>query len=443
MRCLRWSCASAVVALCGCAYALVHNGTVNSAHAAKVEAGIQQLRQLDFKAKVPLVIKSQDEAERIMVAEIARDHSDEDLRIGGLSGAMTGLFPPGIDLKGETLKLLRNQIAGFYEPHDKQMVLVENNVDLGFWNGAAQFVTQHDLVGEMLLAHELTHALQDQHFGIDKMLERVKDNDDRSLALKSVAEGDATLAGFGYVAGGLDNANVDLIVSRLSGLQATFDSQYKDVPEGLSTPLLFQYSAGARFVALAWHRGGWARVDALYANPPASSQQIMHPELYFDRPSPPARITLAGYRNLLQGWQQVDDDTYGELLIGIILKRNLPPHAPALTLPPNWAGDRILTLKKGHALTLLWMIAFRNAAAAERFAPVYSGILDRLPAENNPHRVEARSAAVLIVIGQGAGNLPALTSAIWKSSEILRISPAVTAKPAAASGPPLAAVPPS
>jgi hypothetical protein len=418
MRRFRWILALVIMALGGCAYALVHDGGVDPGQADQVKASIQQLRGLDFKAPVPIVVKTRDQAQQVIIDEIARDHSDEDLRIGGLSGAMTGLFPAGIDLKRETLKLLRSQIAGFYEPHTKQMVLVESEAGFGFWNGAAKIVTHRDPAGEMLLAHELTHALQDQHFGMDGMLESVKNNDDRSLALKCVAEGDATLAGFGEIAGGLDSTKVDLIVSKLANLQETFDAQFTDVPEGLSTPLLFQYSGGTRFVAEAWHRGGWAGVDAIYKRPPTSSQQIMQPTLYFAHPSPPAEINLAGYQDILKGWKQVDDDTYGELLIGIILKRNLPPHAPVLNVMPHWAGDRILVFEKGSALTLVWFITFHDSASAARFAAGYADVLENLRDEKNPHRVEARSATVLIVISQDDANLDALTSAVWKSSTV-------------------------
>jgi hypothetical protein len=209
-----------------------------------------------------------------------------------------------------------------------------------------------------------------------------------------------------------------LIVSKLANLQDTFDAQFTDVPEGLSTPLLFQYSAGTRFVAEAWHRGGWAAVDAIYKHPPTSSQQIMQPSLYFDHPSPPAEINLEGYQDNLKGWKQVDDDTYGELLIGIILKRNVPPHAPVLNVMPRWAGDRILVFEKGVALTLVWFVTFHDAGSASRFAAAYDDILEHLRDEKNPHRVEARSTTVLIVIGQGDANLDAVSAAVWKSSTV-------------------------
>lgn len=372
-----------------------------------------------------MVINTPDQAQRAIIAQIARDHSDEDLRIGGESGAMTGLYPLNIDLKRQTVELLRNQVIGFYNPDTKQMVIIQQpqnhaSVDAqGIGPG----------MGAMVLAHELTHALQDQHFGIEKMLNRVKDNDDQTLALKCVAEGDATLAGFGYVAGHLESANIELLVSQLDALPADSAAQGHDIPLAITVPMLFQYSSGSHFVAEAWRRGGWSAVDQLYRNPPRSSQQIMQPELYFDHPAPPAHIELMGYEDLLTGWKKVDDDTYGELLLKLIFQRNLPPQAPAFGALPQWAGDRIITLQKGQELTLLWIIVFHDQAAAREFADSYSKILDHLGGKSNPHGIATREAAVFIAIGPGAKDFARLQPAIWKAS---RISPAFS--PAANEG---------
>jgi hypothetical protein len=182
--------------------------------------------------------------------------------------------------------------------------------------------------------------------------------------------------------------------------------------------MLFQYSGGARFVAEAWRQGGWDAVDKLYNNPPRSSQQIMQPELYFDRPTPPLRIELAGYEDFLRGWNKVDDDTYGELLLKLIFDRNLPRHAPAFTILPRWAGDRIITLQRGQELTLIWLIAFHDDAAADEFSRVYAQILDRLGGKSNPHRIATRSSAVLVTIGPAALDFGDLSAAIWKATRI-------------------------
>jgi len=359
-----------------------------------------------------------------MEAEIARDHTEEQMHIGSVTGAMTGVYAPGMDLKAETLKLLRSQVAGFYEPHTKQMVLVEGGIDIGFWNGAAGFVTRRDLVGEMLLAHELTHALQDQHFDIEQMMDQVKDNDDRELALKAVAEGDATIAGYGYVAGNLSEASLDAIVERMSNLPETVAAQSGEVPLGLSAPMIFQYADGVRFVAEAYRRGGWAAVNAIYADPPQATLQIMNPELYFDRRTQLVEINLTGYQSVLTDWSKADDDTYGAMLLKVIIQRNLGMTAPEIALVEHWSGDRMIVLQKGNALTVLWIIGFRDGETAKRFGDVYTSILDGISGPATPHRVQIKAPNVLIAIGDGARQFDRLAPAIWQASTINRITAA-------------------
>ncbi|HXM87893.1 MAG TPA: hypothetical protein VN916_00495 [Candidatus Acidoferrum sp.] len=409
---------AALIFLRGCAYSLVNGGRINEQHAARIEAGIQDIRQLRFKQPVPLVVKTPDEAESMMEADMMRDYTDKQLAADSVAGAVTGLYPPGLDLKAASLKLLKSQVAGFYDPHGKEMVLVEGGADLGIWNSAAQFMIQRDVVGEMLLAHELTHALQDQNFDLEKSLDQVKDNDDRGLALKCVAEGDATIAGFAYVVGRMDDGTANAVASNLKQLPQALAAEAPGTPEGLSVPLVFQYSEGVRFVAEAYRRGGWTAVDALYRKPPQSSHQILHPELYFDSAAPAPQIELAGYDRIMSGWKKADDDTYGELLLRIILERNLGKQSNELGLASRWVADRMIILQESHAVNVIWMLAFSDAQVASHFAVVYQTLLDRLLGDSTPHRIDVRSNAVLVVIGEGADYFETLAPAIWNASAI-------------------------
>jgi hypothetical protein len=230
---------AALILLRGCAYSLVNGDRVNSQQAAKIEAGIQDIRQLRFKRPVPLVVKTPDEAESMMEADMMRDYTDNQLAADAVAGEVTGLYPAGLDLKAASLKLLKSQVAGFYDPHGKEMVLVEGGADLGIWNSTAQFMIQRDVVGEMLLAHELTHALQDQNFDLESSLDKVKNDDDRGLALKCVAEGDATIAGFAYAMGRMDDRITDALANDLKQLPQALAADAPNTPEGLSVPLLF------------------------------------------------------------------------------------------------------------------------------------------------------------------------------------------------------------
>jgi len=411
-------CAASLI---GCAYELVNGGAVDQAKAEKIQSGIQEIRQLRFSKPVPVMVESRDQAEQDMIADLARDYTDDQLKVDGQAGILIGLYPPGTDLKASTIKLMKSQIAGFYDPHRKQMILVQGAADFGFWNKTAEFVMQRDVIGEMLLAHELTHALQDQNFGLETALDKIKEDDDRSLALKSIAEGDATLAGFAYVAGKMDGSVADMVESRLSDLPAAFAAETPGTPEGISAPLIFQYSAGVKFVAEAYRRGGWKAVDALYAAPPLSSKEIMKPSTYFDYPVAPVEVTLGGYEKVLGGWTKAEDNTLGELLMQIILKRGLGDHAPQVALAERWRGDKMIVLRQGTALTVIWYAVFTDDASAQQFAAMYITILDRLLGQRTLHRMDYRGRAVLTVIGGGARQFDQLAPAIWNSTVVRQL----------------------
>jgi hypothetical protein len=290
--------------------------------------------------------------------------------------------------------------------------------DVSLWNSAASFVHQRDVTGEMILAHELTHALQDQHFHIERMMDAVKDNDDRDLALKALAEGDATLSGFGYVNGNLDNTTLNTILQRLAGLPATLAAQSGKVPLGLSAPLVFQYYDGARFVAYGYRRGGWSAVDETYQDPPRTSFQIMHPERYFDHSFTPSKVVLSGYQPILKDWLKADDDTYGAFLMQIILRRGLGDEAAEVALADQWIADRMIVLRRGNSLTILWLAGFSGESSARQFAKVYASILDRIPAAQ-PFRIATKDNLVLVAIGEGSEQFDGFAPAVWKASSVM------------------------
>jgi hypothetical protein len=406
-----------VLLFAGCAYSLVSGTSVNQAKVDKIESGIQEIRQLKFLKPVPVVVEDRDQAENQMEAELMRDYTDDQLSADGTAGALLGLYPSGMDLKAALLKLLRNQVAGFYDPHIKQMVLVKGSTDFGFFVNAAEFVAQRDVGGEMVLAHEYTHALQDQHFDLAGKLDQVKNNDDQALALKCVAEGDATLAGYAYVAGRMDASVVSALLSHLPDVAKAMASQAPGTPEGLSVPLIFQYSDGVSFVAEAFQRGGWRAVDALYDNPPRSSHQIIHPGDYFVHLTPPVEIDIHGYEQALSGWKKVDDDTYGELLLRIILERNLGKNAPDVALAQRWAGDLMIILQAGRETSVIWMIDFADPGSATKFAAVYTTVLDKLLGRTG-HEVDHRDSAVLVVVGARAQSMEMLVPSIWAASKV-------------------------
>ena len=412
----------ATVAVAGCAYSLINGGKVDQTHAATVEAGIQKIRQLRFKQHVPVVLKTPDEVEQMVLADLKRDYTDSQLEADGKAGAMLGLYPMGMDLKAETVKLLKSQIAGFYDPHEKQMILVEGATPVPVTDRMLEFLVQRDVINDMLLAHELTHALQDQNFALQDKLDARKTNSDAEMALKSVAEGDATMAGFAYVAGRMDNSVADSLASSMKNLPETFAAQSKDTPEGIGYPLIFQYSDGVRFVYEAYKRGGWKAVDALYGKPPQSTQQIIDPALYFDGELTPVEVELGGYQTPLKEWTKADEDTFGELSLQIILELGYGKHAPEVALARKWGGDRIAILSRGGEISVIWIAAFRDDDSARSFTDSYRTLLDRTRA-STPHHLERRDNAVLVIAGVIADQSSTLAPAVWKASKIGQVKP--------------------
>ncbi len=193
-----------------CSYAVVRNGEINESAATQIERGLESVRGLTFRAPVPMEVKSPEELRQYLEAEIARQYTPDEVR--GLQRVYErlGLLAPDVDLGQALVKLYTAQIAGFYDPHAGKLFLVPSGMPpVGWTVSFMQFVLRRDLVNEMLLAHELTHALQDQHFGTLAAADDPS-NDDRSLAIHAVVEGDATLAGFAYLFGGLpENSLLD------------------------------------------------------------------------------------------------------------------------------------------------------------------------------------------------------------------------------------------
>ncbi|MGH8679310.1 MAG: hypothetical protein ACREUQ_13300, partial [Burkholderiales bacterium] len=140
--------------------------------------------------------------------------------------------------------------------------------------------------------------------------------------------------------------------------------------------------------------------------------------LYFERPRLPVKITIDGYQEILPGWSKADEDTYGELLIRIILKRHYGDGAPELLAASRWAGDRIVILRRGNAVGVIWLLAFIDGDAAARFSSVYASLFDRLHGGRTPHDIEYRDNLVLIVAGEPALGFEHLAPSVFKQSKV-------------------------
>ena len=114
----------------------------------------------------------------------------------------------------------------------------------------------------------------------------------------------------------------------------------------------------------------------------------------------------------------MDEDTLGELMLKIMLERTMGEGYAVRRGVDEVAGDRIVALQKGKALTVLWMIVFRNAGAADTFAQLYTQILDKVLPGSTARKIEQRGPAVFVMIGDGAIRNHEFIPAVWKQSSI-------------------------
>ena len=396
-----------------CSWAQLPSGAISPVQVQQIVAGIQVMRELKFKSRVPISYLTPDQAATRVRAEIERENHDELIALEAKAGAMLGLYPPGFDVKDVTLSMLKNQLGGFYDPHKKDLVIIESPPAKG-----ATITRVQKIETVNVIAHELTHGLQDQNYNIGSILEQAKDDDDRAVAMSAVVEGDATLAAFGFIAGGMDDRVLDVFVKHIPDMEKEFAEKSRDVPLGVREPFIFKSMYGARFVADAYHRNGWGGVDALFQHPPQSTQQILNPWMYFDRSSPRPEVHLAGYEKVLSGWKRSEVSSFGELMLRVVIQSTLGKDSAYVALSNSWGGDSAVILSNGRSVTVLWMVAFTNEDSAATFADAYGGALDKINGARTAHRVERNVNEVLVMVGDGAMRFHEFLPEVWKESTI-------------------------
>jgi len=402
-----------------CSLAASQDDVLSGDEAAVVKARVQKIRGLKFTTEVPVTYLSVEETETRFRTEFAKQITQQEIDNAVEENKMIGLYPPDLKIERKDLADMTLELAGFYDSHRKDIVIIDRPLTVELPERYRNAVTEVRKLNTMgTLGHELTHALQDQHFNIEAAQDKYKGNSDEELAYKAIVEGDATLSGFSVVTGRVDDETIDYFDTHLQDIVPIFMGRTEGKPRAMTYPFIFQYTEGARFVAEAYHRKGWDSVNALFKGPPLSTQQIMHPELYFDHPTPAKTVKLTGYEKVLHDWKKVDEDTAGELMLKILIERTMGEDTPYVEAARKWAGDRIIALQKGKELTVLWMLAFRDTGSADNFNQLYSGILEKVLPGTTARKIDQLGPAVFVMIGDGAIRYHQYLPEVWKQSRI-------------------------
>jgi len=405
-----------VVALvvAGCARGrLVRDGQVDQDGLAAVERSIVAIRGQALRQRVPAVVLDPAGLRAMIARDIEASYAPGDIERVEAVYTQLGLLPPGTTLRSTIERLYEAEGAAFYDPRAKRLIISTRPFETPLALRMVGFLSGRDLAGEMVVAHELVHAIQDQHWGVPTDPDPIENSQgDCRLAHRALLEGDATLAGFGQVLGrGPDASAVRAIERELAKLPDELARRYPDVPPALLATLTVQYHDGAAFVGRALRDGGWPAVDALHEDPPTSTEQILHPERYFDARDAPVAIALGGTETLA-GWTPVLQDTFGELFVRVIAERTLPRERAA-AVAAGWGGDRLRALMRGGAMALVWMTTWDTAADADEWS-------DALPALLPDAHVARRDLHVLAVIAPPSVDTPPMAAAVLERTRFTR-----------------------
>ena len=334
----------------------------------KVAEGVEKVRGLQFESVPEPEIVTADDLNELNAAELRRPKVRERLRAEEVVAKLLGLVEFDDDLVGVAQES-GDLAAAAYDPETDELYVVEDAVGVS------------PALVEFVLAHELNHALEDQHYDISEE----PGTGDRELAGTALVEGTATVAMIRYAQ---RFQNVFALSLAASGI----DDDTEGVPSFILDQLLFAYTGGARFVrALYDQTGSWAVVDnALESDPPVTSEQIMHPQKYLLNEGP---IQFAILYSEIAG--TVEDERFGTL--GEFATREmLGEGSQAMRAAAGWGGDRWhlqtfegapdrcddeASCRGSHGLTVTWY--WDSPADAAEFDAVLSLFLEDLGAEFN------------------------------------------------------------
>lgn len=340
----------------------------NAEFAAAADEVLQQMSEITgLKLRTPLkkTLRSREEIRAYIIREMKEDKDAAERYASARSAEAFGLLPKGFDIDSFMVELLTEQVAGLYDPKTQEFYV-------------ADWIPIPDQ--RMVMAHELTHALEDQHFKIEGWVKAARPNDDAELAREAVLEGSAMAAMIDYLLADTGRSLKDLPDIDPSMLVGDMGSTpaLKKAPPFLKDALVFPYFAGLTFSADLLKSGGWPSLPNVFTKPPVSSQQIMHPALYHSGKVPVA-VELPTVDKLLgPEWTRLEENVMGEFGWKEILKQFLDEDR-AKSLAAAWDGDRYVVYeqKRTKRLALVSRLCLSSNAQTARYFGQYSEALEK------------------------------------------------------------------
>jgi hypothetical protein len=392
---------------------------------------VARIRGLPLKKPIPNEVVDRDELRARLLKMAAEDKTAAESRAEAFALERWGMIPPGTDYEAMIVDLLTEQIAGYYDTDTKKLTILRTAGD--------------DLdAAEMTLAHELEHGLQDQSFDLHRFEDLPASEGDAVAARRALVEGDGIAIMIELMVAHtrvkVDWANPELIATIDKSMSASgLDDSLDRVPLAVRESILFPYRAGLGFVAALRRHQPWSAVDAAFARPPRSTEQILHPERYLaDDPPVPIDIRVPA---ALPGFAIAHTTVWGELGYGLWLRSQGIDERIAEEAAAGWGGDRVVVLARSGdrrvnkavgIARLEWdsevdAIEAAEAGAKALAAAVVGATIDDAPTrmrlfgiDGTVSWIERKGPSLVIVIGAPAWSAAALAGEAWTATAIAR-----------------------
>jgi hypothetical protein len=333
---------------------------VGPAQLTALEAQVAAIRGLSFLHPVPCQEISREEVIQNLKGEIDRETNF--VEYAAFLKAF-GFVADDFNVRDAMQGLYGEQVGGYYDPRTGRFFIVAG--------GGLPADAQAEAAGlgismeDITVSHELTHALQDQHFNLLRIESSVdQGTEDQKLAVSSLFEGDATAVMIEqpFKKMGIDTS----LLAGMGGLSSMMEENavgqggqfpnFEKAPLYFKRAMMFPYVQGFAMISSLRQRGGWEAVNQKYAHLPASTEEVLEGGLTLP-PSPPLQFEP------LAGWSAVTHGTLGAYLFGVWCERFVPEHPPA-DHAEHWRADRYEVLTQGHQRMLRWASRWEDEQAA-------------------------------------------------------------------------------
>jgi hypothetical protein len=325
-----------------------------------IQQQVSAIRGLEMNAELNRAMMSSAELQDVVMNDFFKDYTPEEAQQDVDVLSALGLLEPDFELLQFYIDLYSEQIAGYYDSTTKEMYVIG---DAGFTG-----------LERMTYTHEFTHVLQDQNYDLESGMKLNEDycetESEYCAAISALVEGDAVLTEqYWFLSESTDQDKNDV-----SEFQSTYQSPvYDSAPAYMKQDFLFPYQQGFTFVQSLYADRKWKSVDAAYANPPVSTEQILHPEKY--PIEKPVMVELPDLTDVLgEGWMEVDRGVIGEWYTSLVLDSGIDSvfqldSSTAADAAAGWGGDGYLYYDDANseAYAFAWLSAWDGTDEAEEF----------------------------------------------------------------------------